>query len=137
MNLIHNMSAPTKSSVVVARGIHLDRIQVFSAAAWLPENGPDYLSSLCAIAGLGTPEDPLARLTEATRELLATIAAPAAAILVPAVRARPTADRLLTLAVLSRSSERLFLLSRTPRFTLGDLQRTIALTDAAFFPAKR
>lgn len=133
MRLLHNMSAPPRSHVVVAPGIQPQKSRFLWTTDWLPKDGSSFLVRLCREAGLGAPADPIQRLVEETEALLVRIHAPAAAVLSSGTSTRPCADRLLALAVLSRSSDRLFLRARTPRFDHASLARSIAISDPAFF----
>lgn len=132
MNLLHNMSAPPRSTIVVAPGIHRPRMIVLAAHDWLPHDGSGFLARLCEAAGLGVPADPMTRLVDVTAELLVGIDAPAAAVLQIGGDARPCSDRLLTLAILSRASDRLFLRARTPRFDHTSLARTVSIPTVTF-----
>ena len=83
--LLHNMSAPRRSAVIVGGRWTQRPAREVSAAAWLPEGGSRFLRALCERVGLTPPsteDEAEALLARETAALLTARAAPAAALVV-------------------------------------------------------
>ncbi len=136
---LHNYGSPPSSHVVVAAGVVPQPLVVVMARQWLPTGGERFLTTLCQLAGLIADDDLERQLTVATDAALERACAPAAAVVVPhhvaaeffrtlvegtddpaeterALGASLLQDRLLVVGILSRTSGKLFLRSRSPRF---------------------
>lgn len=136
---LHNYGAPARSQVVVAAGIERPPIVIVMARHWLPTCGRPFLRSLCQSVGLLAIDDLERQLSVATEAALTRACAPAAAVVAAhnvgaeffraplegsdeldvierGLGGTLMRDRLLAVAILSRSSGRLFLRARSPRF---------------------
>lgn len=117
------MGPPERLRYLVAEGCAAGPSLDLDGNEWLPRAQERFLVRLCRAVGLGAPSGEDAareRLERCTAELLATLRMPAALLVRPGCALGGTPDRLLTIALLSRSSERVFLARRTP-----DLRREV------------
>lgn len=154
-DFLHNYGAPTRSQVVVAAGIVAQPLVVVMARPWLPKAGERFLASLCQSVGLLGDDDLERQLTVATNAALTRACAPAAAVVVPhnvaaeffralvegnddpaatelALGASLLNDRLLAVGILARTSGKLFLRSRSPRFDPTSLAEARAFVRHTF-----
>jgi hypothetical protein len=118
--LLHNMSAPPKSTLHVAPGRTRRQTAVAALGDLLPKDGPDFPARLAARLGLGDgleSTEALNRLEEATARALDAHQVPVAAVVVLPTRDGPRLPALLSVALLSRCSGRLMLRERSPLFT--------------------
>jgi hypothetical protein len=131
-NLIFNMSAPPRSSIAVARGRKRKAALSVDLNFMLPPPGPRFTLALCEKLGLGSVtsitsiDQAVSLLSRATEEALDALALPQVLVItIPTKQAAPR-DPLLAVALLSRSSGRMFLRTRTPAFTHERLGNTSA-----------
>lgn len=134
-----NMSAPPRSRVRVGSGIeHRSGVYFDLTGADVPSDLGADAGVLAAFVGVEAGEDAEAALERATIEVLESAKAPAAAVGVVAapesvhrVLTAPCPNRLLAVAVLSRTSGNLFLRARSPRFSPSTLRRAVLFLDDA------
>ncbi|GDX83191.1 hypothetical protein LBMAG42_50020 [Deltaproteobacteria bacterium] len=136
---LHNYGAPTRSQVVIAAGIERPPLVIVMARHWLPTSGLPFLRSLCQSVGLLATDDLERQLLVATEAALTRANAPAAAVVAShnvgaeffrapmegsgeldvierGLGGTLMRDRLLAVAILARTSGKLFLRARSPRF---------------------
>ncbi len=139
IDLVFNMSAPPRSHVRVGSGIESRNGAYFDlTGADVPADLGDDVLALAAFVGVDPGSDAEAALERATERVLEAVNAPIAAVAVVAapdsvhrVLAPPCPDRLLAVAVLSRTSGHLFLRGRSPRFIPSRLRRAVLFLDDA------
>ena len=123
-SVLHNMSAPPKSRLVIAPHRRSAVLLTFQLPPLSEENWKEEILSLCGV-------DSWIELKELSDRQLMSFEPPAAMSIID-VPADIADDSLLTIAILSRCIGNLFLLRRQQEFSLERLRQSITISDRRF-----